>query len=69
MESLFKRLLDYYQISENDYRLLTMDVNEDNFALGHTFDNMDECVQIVKDAVNHKKKILKYYLAKVKHHM
>lgn len=60
MESLFKRLLDYYQISENDYRLLTMDVNEDNFVLGHTFENMDECVQIVKDAVNHKKKIFIY---------
>jgi hypothetical protein len=31
MEDLFKRLLDYYQISEDDYRLLTMDVTPDNF--------------------------------------
>ena len=60
MESLFKRLLAYYQINEDDYRHLTMPVNEDNFAEGHTFDSMDQCVAIVKDAVNHKKKIFIY---------
>ena len=60
MESLFKRLLAYYQINEDDYRHLTMPINEDNFAEGHTFDSMDQCVAIVKDAVNNKKKIFIY---------
>ena len=60
MESLFKRLLKFYQISEDDYRLLTMNVNEDNFALGHTFNSMEQCVQIVKDAVRQNKKIFIY---------
>ena len=60
MESLFKRLLAYYHISEDDYALLTMDVNEDNFASGHSFNSMDECVRIVKEAVRDNKKIFIY---------
>ena len=60
MESLFKRLLAYYHISEEDYALLTMDVNEDNFASGHAFSSMDECVRIVKEAVSQHKKIFIY---------
>ena len=60
MEDLFKRLLDYYQISEDDYRSLTMPVNEDNFFLGHSFAQMNECVQVVKEAVANHKKIFIY---------
>ena len=60
MESLFNRLLAYYQISKEDYDLLTMDVNEENFALGHTFEKMDECVALVKEAVKNNKKIFIY---------
>ena len=60
MEDLFKRLLDYYQISEDDYHLLTMDINEDNFYLGHTFKDMDKCVEVVKSAVKDNKKIFIY---------
>ena len=60
MESLFKRLLAYYDLSEDDYRLLTKDVTEDNFADGHTFDKMDECVSALKEAINNKKKIFIY---------
>ena len=51
MESLFKRLLDYYQISEDDYRALTMPVNEDNFFEGRHFKDMASCVEVVKRAV------------------
>ena len=60
MESLFKRLLDYYQINEDDYRLLTMDITEDNFADGHTFSSMEQCVSIVKKAVSQNKKVFIY---------
>ena len=60
MESLFKRLLDYYQITEDDYRYLTMPVTEDNFYLGHTFKDMDNCVRVVKEAIKNNKKIFIY---------
>ena len=60
METLFKRLLDYYQIDEEQYSSLTMPVNQDNFALGHTFKDMDRCVAIVKDVVAQNKKIFIY---------
>ena len=60
MESLFKRLLDYYQISEDDYRSLTMPVNEDNFYLNHSFKDMNKCVEVVKKAVKENKKIFIY---------
>ena len=60
MESLFKRLLDYYQISEDDYRSLTMPVDEKNFFLGHSFKDMDKCVEVVKKAVKENKKIFIY---------
>ena len=48
MESLFKRLLTYYQISEEEYSSLTMEVTKENFALGHSFDDMDNCVRVVE---------------------
>ena len=60
MESLFKRLLDYYQISEEDYASLTMDVTKDNFANGHAFDSMADCVRVVESAVKNQKKIFIY---------
>ena len=60
MESLFKRLLDYYQISEDEYRSLTMPVTEDNFYLGHTFKDMDKCVEVVRTAIKENKKIFIY---------
>ena len=60
MEDLFKRLLDYYQITEDDYRFLTMDVTVDNFFLDHTFKDMDKVVEVVKTAVKENKKIFIY---------
>ena len=60
MDSLFKRLLDYYQISEEDYASLTMPINEDNFAAGHRFEMMDECVEVVASAIKNNKRIFIY---------
>ena len=60
MKSLFDRLLDYYHISEADYRLLTMEVTKDNFDAGHQFDDMADCVRVVKEAVDNHKKIFIY---------
>ena len=60
MKSLFDRLLAYYHISEDDYRLLTMEVTKDNFAGDHEFDDMADCVRVVKEAVDNKKKIFIY---------
>ena len=56
MDSLFKRLLDYYHISEDDYRLLTMPVDENNFASGHSFKDMDQCIRVVKEAMAQNRK-------------
>ena len=60
MEDLFKRLLDYYHISEDDYRLLNMPVTPDNFYGSHSFKDMDKCVAVVKEAINQNKKIFIY---------
>ena len=60
MEDLFKRLLDYYHINEDDYRLLTMEVTPTNFYEGHTFKDMDKCVEVVKEAIKQNKKIFIY---------
>ena len=60
MESLFNRLLTYYQINEEDYQKLIMPVNEDNFAFGHTFKDMADCVRVVKEAMVQKQKIFIY---------
>ena len=37
MESLFDRLLAYYQISQKDYEKLVAPISEDDFAMGHAF--------------------------------
>ena len=60
MENLFQRLLNFYQIKEDDYLSLTMDVNASNFALGHTFNNMEEVVNALKACVKDNKKIFIY---------
>ena len=60
MESLFKRLLAFYHINEDDYKQLIAGVSEFNFAQNHAFKNMDEAVNLVKDAVAKNKKIFIY---------
>lgn len=60
METLFKRLLDYYQINEDDYKKLIAPVSEENFDAGHSFKDMDNCVRVVKEAMDKKEKIFIY---------
>ena len=60
MKSLFDRLLDYYHISMDEYRLLTMDVTKENFDAGHEFLDMANSVRVVKEAVEGNKKIFIY---------
>ena len=55
MESLLKRLLTYFQISESEYQKLLTPVSEENFASGHSFKDIDKCVEIVKEAIKEKK--------------
>ena len=57
MESLLNRLLRYFQISENEYQKLLAPVSEENFASGHSFKDIDKCVEIVKEAIKENKKI------------
>ena len=60
MDSLFNRLLHYYQIDENEYQKIIAPVDETNFAMGHTFKDIDKCVEVVKAAVKENKKIFIY---------
>ena len=60
MESLFKRLLDYYQIDEKEYEEMTQPVTIDNFDSGHEFNNIDKVVEVVKQAIKDNKKIFIY---------
>ena len=60
MEQLFKRLLEYYQIDENEYQKLIAPVDEDNFAMAHTFKDIDKCVEVVRRAIDEKKNIFIY---------
>lgn len=60
MESLFNRLLHYYQIDEKEYQKIIAPIDETNFAMGHTFKDVDKCVEVVKAAVKDNKKIFVY---------
>ena len=60
MEDLLTRLLNYYQISYDDYQLLTMPINETNFATNHHFKDMANCVSTVANAIKQKQKIFIY---------
>lgn len=60
MDSLFNRLLHYYQIDENEYQKIIAPVDETNFAMGHAFKDIDKCVEVVKAAIKENKKIFIY---------
>ena len=60
MESLLKRLLTYFQISESEYQKLLAPVSEENFATGHSFKDIDKCVEVVRRAMKENKKIYIY---------
>ena len=59
-KSLLERLLDYYQIDYPEYLKLTSPVDFTNFASGHQFDDIDKAVNLVKEVIAKKGKIIIY---------
>ena len=60
MKEFLDRLLDYYNLTKEDYLALTAPVSEDNFAIGHKFDKIDEVVKFIYSFVKENKKIIVY---------
>lgn len=58
--SLLEKLLAYYNVTFDKYSELISDKDLSNFSNGHSFDRMDEAVQLVKTAINNNEKILVY---------
>ena len=59
-ESLFKRLLDYYHLDEKDYQELIKPVDENNFAFGHEFKDIDKAIDIINETIDREGKIFIY---------
>ena len=59
-KSLLERLLDYYQISYEDYLKITQKTSLDSFSNGHQFDDIDNAVNLVKEVIQNKGKIVIY---------
>ena len=57
---LLEKLLDFYNISYDEYLYMTRDVSLDTFQGGHQFDDIDNAVKLVKDAIANKDKIMIY---------
>ena len=60
MKPFLDRILDYYHLSYDDYLKLTAEVTEENFAMGHKFDKIDEIVDFIYSFVKNNKKIFIY---------
>ena len=58
--TLFEKLLDYYNINENDYKDLVKDVSLDSFTDGHEFNNKDDAIMLVNESIKNKEKIIIY---------
>lgn len=59
-KSLLERLLDYYQLSYEDYLKITSSTSLASFSDGHQFDDIDKAVNLVKSHINKKSKIIIY---------
>ena len=59
-KSLLERLLDYYQLSYDDYLKITSITSLASFSDGHQFDDIDSAVNLVKDVIANKGKIIIY---------
>lgn len=59
-DTLFQRLLKYFNINEETYLELNKQVTIDNFCAGHSFKDLDKAVDIVKAAIKNKDKIFIY---------
>ena len=58
--SLFERLLEYFHISEDEYKELIAPVSIESFAMNQKFERMEDAVRLVKDAIENKDKIFIY---------
>ena len=52
MKDLFHRLLDYYSITEDDFKELNKDVNPQSFINTYRFNNVKDAVTLVKDSMS-----------------
>ena len=59
-KSLLERLLDYYHIDYDKYLLLNKDTSLATFRDGHDFDDIDKAVNLVKEVIAKKGKIIVY---------
>lgn len=59
-QNLFIRLLNYFNISEEEYVRITSPVSSNSFAFSHQFDDIDLAVKFVKDVMAHQGKIFIY---------
>ena len=59
-KDLLNRLLDYYHLTFEDYDKLIAPVSEENFALGHKFDHIEEAVALLNEVMSHQGKIFVY---------
>ena len=59
-KSLLERLLDYYQISYEDYLKITQNTSLLSFSDGHQFNDIDKAVNLVKEVIANKGKIVIY---------
>lgn len=60
MKDLFKKLLEYYAINEDEFAYLTREVNESSFVRDYSFKNMEDAVSLLKDVVSNNGRILIY---------
>ena len=59
-KSLLERLLDYYHITYDEYLSLTKETSLSTFRDGHSFKDIDNAVNLVKEVMNNKGKIIIY---------
>lgn len=59
-KSLLEKLLDYYKITYEEYRYITRDLKVDSFLENHKFDDIDKAVNLVKEVIANKGKIMIY---------
>lgn len=60
MNELYKKLLNYYQIDEEQYKILTRDLTLADIPDPYEFNGMKEAVEIAKQAIANKDKVMVY---------
>lgn len=60
MDDLFKKLLNFYQINEEQYFYLTRDIDFSSFLLNNHFDHIEEVKKLIFKNIKENKKIMIY---------